>query len=94
MIGGSSPNAYLGRIQKSAGITPTRMDEILASHLIAPAFLRADDFPAFFKAREKALLDRVEAAMGKSIARDVVQPQIEEAGEYQEEEQSEGEAIA
>ncbi len=94
MIGGSSPNAYLGRIQKNAGITPTRMDEILESHLIDPVFLRADDFLAFFKSREKTLLDRVEAVMGKSIARDLVQPQVDELGDYEEEEQSEDEAGA
>src|SRR3954453_6910874 len=60
MIGGAAPSAYLSRVQKSAGITPARMDEILASHLVTPALLRVDDFAAFFKAREKALLDRVE----------------------------------
>jgi len=95
MIGASSPGAYLGRIQKNAGIIPTRMDEILESHLIAPAFLRADDFLAFFKAREKALLDRVETVMGKPIARDLVlQPQIDDVGDYEEEEQSEQELVA
>ena len=87
MIGGSAPSNYLGRIQKSAGITPTRMDAILESHVIAPAVLRSDDFLAFFKAREKALLDRVEAAMGKPIARDLVQPQVEDADDYEDEEQ-------
>jgi len=95
MIGASSPSAYLGRIQKNAGIIPTRMDEILESHLIAPAFLRADDFLAFFKAREKGLLDRVETVMGKPIARNLVlQPQIDDPGDYEEEEQSEEELVA
>jgi hypothetical protein len=94
VIGGSSPSTYLGRIQKSAGITATRMDEILESHLIASASLRADDFLSFFNAREKALLDKVEAVMGKPIARELVQPQVEEPTDYEEEEQSEEETAA
>jgi hypothetical protein len=44
----------------------------------------ADDSLGFFKAREKALLDRVEAAMGKLIARDIPQPQVEDFGDYAE----------
>ena len=94
MIGGSAPSNYLGRIQKSAGVTSTRMDSILESHVIEPAVLRSDDFLAFFKAREKALLDRVEAAMGKPIARDLVQPQAEDLGDYEDEEQPEEEVAA
>ncbi len=86
MIGGAAPSAYLARVQKSAGIGADRMDQILESHVIAPALLRADDFTAFFKAREKALLDRVEAAMGKPIARDILQPVLEEANDYEDEE--------
>jgi hypothetical protein len=94
MIGASSPSVYLGRIQKNAVIIPTRMDEILESHLIAPAFLRTDDFLAFFKARERALLDRVETVMGKPIARDLVQSHIDDLGDYEEEEQSDEEVLA
>ena len=94
MIGGNAPSTYLARIQKSAGITGTRLDEILESHVIAPAFLRADDFLAFFKAREKALLDRVEAAMGKPIARELLQAPVEEVDDYEDEEQSEEDLVA
>ncbi len=53
------------------------MDDILGSHLIDPAPLRADDFDAFFQARSQALLEKIEKAMGKAIARKVV----EEEGE-------------
>ena len=94
MIGGNAPSTYLARIQKSAGITGTRLDEILESHVIAPAFLRADDFLAFFKAREKALLDRVEAAMGKPIARELLQAPVEEVDDYEDEQQSEEDLVA
>jgi len=54
----------------------------------------ADDFLAFFKAREKALLDRVEAAMGKLIARDIPQPQVEDFGDYEEDDPVEEELVA
>jgi len=93
MIGGSAPSNYLGRIQKSAGVTLTRMDSILQSHVIEPAALRSDDFLAFFKAREKALLDRAEAAMGKPIARDLAQPAADDSGDYEDEEQHEEEVV-
>ncbi len=65
MIGGHAPSIYLPKMEKSAGITTSRMDEILSSHVISSALLRADKFDAFFVAREKALLDRIEKAMGK-----------------------------
>ena len=65
------------------------MGSILESHVIEPAALRSDDFLAFFKAREKALLDRVEAAMGKPIARDLAQPEAEDLGDYEEEQPEE-----
>jgi len=94
MIGGSAPSNYLGRIWKSAGVTPTRMDSILESHVIEPAALRSDDFLAFFKTREKALLDRVEAAMGKPIARDFAQPEADESGDYEDEGEPEEEMVA
>jgi hypothetical protein len=40
------------------------------SHVIHPEALRTDGFEAFFSARFNALLDRIEQAMGKPIARD------------------------
>lgn len=69
------------------------MGSILESHVIEPAALRSDDFLAFFKAREKALLDRVEAAMGKPIARDLVQPEADDSEDYEVEEQHEEEVV-
>ena len=76
---------YLGRIEKNAGVMPTRMDEILESHFITPQFLRRDDFLAFFTAREKALLGKeVEAVMGKPIAHGLSQPASDEPDDYEE----------
>ena len=46
------------------------MDEILRSHRIDPAALRVDDFESFYSARADALLDIIEDAMGKKIARE------------------------
>jgi hypothetical protein len=68
MIGGKAPSTYLPKVQKSAGVDETRMDELLRSHVIEPTRLRADDFPGFFEARERALLQRIEKAMGKPVA--------------------------
>ena len=51
------------------------MDEILRSHVINPSLLRSDNFENFFAEREVALLDRIESAMGKLLARDMVMPE-------------------
>lgn len=65
MIGGNAPSAYLAKVEKQAGIDTARMNEILASHLIDPTLLRADDFEGFFEARSHELLTKIEQAMGK-----------------------------
>jgi len=70
MIGGSAPSAYLQRIEKNEGIPAERLDQILRSHVIDPAALRNDDFWAFYDRRYEEILDRVEAAMGKSVIRE------------------------
>lgn len=75
IIGGNAPNVYLARLQKSAEVDEARMNAILRSHLIAPKALRNDDYDAFFAAREKALLERIEQAMGKPIVRTMVEPE-------------------
>ena len=67
MIGGNAPADYLERVQKSAEIAPDRMDDIIRSHVADPVAMRANDFEAFHAAREQALLDRIEQAMGKAV---------------------------
>lgn len=90
MIGSNAPSDYLIRIEKNSGITRERMDEILRSHAIDPEAFRADDFDAFFKAREEALLRRIEVAMGKPIARDVdTEMEVPETAQYEEEDKEE-----
>ena len=66
------------------------MDAILHAHAIEPRCLRMDDFNSFFALREAALLRLIENAMGKPIAREVVedltmQDTTQEAPAYQEE---------
>jgi len=68
-IGGAAPSQYLAVLEtgdkKTQGIPPDRLDACLASHLIDPALLRADNFEAFLADRQKKLLVLIEAAMGK-----------------------------
>ena len=70
MIGGRAPSEYLPRIQKEVRIDDTEMDEILDSHLIPAYLLRADDFSCFLEVRKNAMLDVIEAAMGKKVTSD------------------------
>lgn len=76
-IGGRAPSKYLPAIEKSAGIALVGMNEILHSHCIAPDPLRADRFWEFYAARAEELLQRIEAATGKSITRE---PELFQAG--------------
>ncbi len=69
-IGGRAPSRYLPAIEKAAGVDTARMDEILRSHCIASDSLRADRFWEFYAARAEELLQRIEAATGKSITRE------------------------
>lgn len=69
IIGGNAPSVYLGRLESYNGMTPSRMNDILVSHVIDPAYLRADEFDRFISSRQEALLQRIEAATGKPISR-------------------------
>lgn len=68
-LGGNAPSRYLPPMERHVG-AEDKMDEILRSHCIAPAMLRADDFWGFFSARAEALLHRIEDVTGKTIARE------------------------
>lgn len=69
MIGGVAPSEYLGKLEKGNDTAPAidrqRVDAFLASHLIDPALVRADDFDAFMADRQKRLLALIEQATGK-----------------------------
>ena len=77
-IGGSAPSVYLPRIATEAGMDVERQNDVLRSHLIDPELLRADDFDGFFKAREKALVEVIEEAMGKPAVSDASEATIED----------------
>ncbi len=83
MIGGNAPSEYVMKVQRSAGVDESRMNEILQSHQIEPQALRDDDFAAFLQARTEALLDRIEQAMGKPVSRDVSTGESDEAPDYE-----------
>lgn len=70
-IGGRSPADYVPALEKTAGVMADHLDDIITGHAIDPGTLRAGDFDAFFDARLAALLDLVDAAMGKPAIRDL-----------------------
>jgi hypothetical protein len=69
-IGGVAPSQYIAKLERGNETTPAidgeRLDTYLRSHLIDPALLRADDFPAFMEDRQARLLSLIEQATGKS----------------------------
>ncbi|QTA79918.1 DUF262 [Desulfonema limicola] len=67
IIGGKAPSIYIESIEKNHKIETERMDEIMKTHLINPAFLRADDFNAFFINRAAYILDLISNAMRKQV---------------------------
>lgn len=70
-LSGDSPAIYVPRIEKTSGLGPEQLDAILSTHLIDAGVLRGADFQGFFDARRTALLELIEAAMGKPSVRDV-----------------------
>lgn len=73
-IGGNAPSQYLARIEQKHGISGEALDDILQSHLIDPALLRADDFEGFWKARKAALAALAADAQGKPVPVDEDEP--------------------
>ena len=70
-VGGDAPSVYLPRLQqeKQVRLDDAAMDELLASHALAPALLRGDAFDAFLEDRRERLCALVERAMGKPVVR-------------------------
>ena len=77
-IGGDAPSVYLPRLQaeKHVQLTDEQLGEILDSHALDTALLRADDYDGFIADRRKRLSQLVANAMGKPIST------IPEGGEY------------
>ncbi len=79
MIGGKAPSAYLAQIEAKAKIDESEMDQILQTHLIDPALLRANDFAAYYQARKNALLEVIATVMGKPTLATSIEPPAEDA---------------
>ena len=70
IVGGEAPSKYLIRLKKNAGTSDEEFDTILKSHVVNPEFMNKDDFNGFFTDRKERILQKIEVAMGKKIARD------------------------
>jgi hypothetical protein len=83
IIGGAAPSKYLFALETRGRIEIPTMDNIMATHLIPSAALRADNFEAFFEARRQALMDLICGAMGKvpAAAADLSEPMGEPVDE-------------
>ena len=68
-IGGDAPSRYVPRLQgeKEVALNDSKMDELLASHALAPDLLRRDAFDDFAEDRRRRLSRLVEVAMGKPV---------------------------
>jgi hypothetical protein len=80
-IGGAAPSKYLPAVEGKAQIPAGQLDLLLAGHLVSGAALRDDDFDAFFVHRRERLCVLIEAAMGKTVQRDVDQGEAMEGSE-------------
>ena len=67
-IGSEAPSRYLPRLQNLIRLSVSEMDELLASHALAPGLLRCDAFNEFLEDRRSQLTRLVEKAMGKPVA--------------------------
>lgn len=70
-IGGRAPSEYLAKLEKEAGLQPSEMDAILETHRINPGLLRSDNFKAFLTDRAARLVEIVEVATQRTVARDL-----------------------
>lgn len=78
IIGGRAPSDYLVRLANGAGISADALKANVATHVIDPDLLHADNFDKFFEYRGKAIVERIEKAMGKPAgppARDPIEEQ-------------------
>src|SRR5262249_29546018 len=65
MMGSYAPSEYMHRLEAEAGMPGDWLDDIVATHMVEPEYLRTDDFAAFYAARSVELLKLIEDAMGK-----------------------------
>lgn len=70
IVSGDAPSKYLERLKKHAGVSDDEFNSILKSHVVNPDPMYKDDFYGFFADRKEKILQKIEAAMGKVIARE------------------------
>ena len=80
IIGRKAPSFYLPILQKL--ISPISLDDVLVTHWIDPAILRADDFAQSFVKRGVILLSLIGQAMGRDLGsgRDIFSKALTDAG--------------
>lgn len=66
-ISAKAPSKYVGELAVKAHISVDEMREAIATHHVDVATLETDNFDGFFAARQQALLEVIETAMGKSV---------------------------
>ena len=74
-MSGDAPSKYLERLKKNAGASDEEFEQILRSHVVNPEFMYIDDFNGFLNDRKERILEKIENAMGKKIARDQREPE-------------------
>ena len=81
-IGGDAPSRYVPRLQgeREVALNDSKMDELLASHALAPDLLRRDAFDDFTEDRRRRLSRLVEVAMGKPVVHVSETPDYDERG--------------
>ena len=82
-IGGAAPSTYLAQIEKKAQINGAKLDQLVEAHLVPIESIRTDDFDSYFVERRRRLCDLVEAAMGKSVPRDVGEEATEDSTQFE-----------
>ena len=75
IVSGDAPSKYLARLKKNAGASDEEFEQILRSHVVNPEFMYVDDFNSFLNDRKERILEKIENAMGKKIARDQREPE-------------------
>jgi len=69
-VSGDAPSKYLERIMSKRNISKEQLCEVLKGHIANSDILFKNDFMAFYEDRKEQILQRIEKAMGKKIARD------------------------
>ncbi|MGH3904794.1 MAG: hypothetical protein ACRDTE_11470 [Pseudonocardiaceae bacterium] len=68
-VSSRAPDTYLQVLERESDLPSDWLDDVVATHLIEPRYLRMSDFEKFFHTRSQALLTLIELAMGKEAFR-------------------------